>query len=958
VARVLLVDDDIAEISAVKRVLARAGHQPVLATNGSDALASVAQARPDLLVVSATCDGGDALSRVVGEDDARGLPLLVLGESPAAPADAAQLARPVDPAQLAAQVTAALATAARAAPAPEVAARAAPAPAGGPRRAAPGRSTAASRPIASVRPRAADRPASPPVVDGAAEVGGAARRGAAAAPRAPPARPASAPVADGSPSSGGAARRAAAAALLERAAELRRPAASAPPGDRPPERDEEALSLESIFGPTDEEDAALDAILGRADEEDPGLEAILRRAEEAERAHAAERKARARQADRATVEAAQRAEAERFVVEKTARARAAEEKARTEERARAAAEEKARAEERARAAAERKARAEQGARAAAEEKARTEERARAVAERKARAEEDARAVAERKARAEAAARARAEEEVRAGAEAERRAAAQEARRARAAEERAGAEADARRRLEEELERLRGQVETERKTAEEKIHRIMERAAAEEVAAEDLRRLAEEEAQRKRHAEEEELRTAISSARAEMEALRRRGEEEARRRAEAEAEVERLAREAERRAAEAAAVPAPFALPVYRPPADDPPPDPAEEAARRRVAALRDRAAPDAASLDPEHARRPARAGREDSPRPARAVPPELRAGTLEDLPAPRLLTLAALSEATGRLDLEGETARSIWLERGRVVGAASGDPADRVEEVALRLGLVTRDQHRQVAGAAVSLSPRRTALLLVERGFVKPTELTTLVRRRTEEVVFGAFSDPAARFRWAAAEIPDDERIALERSTLALAVEGVRRRWLAARVDAVLGGAGTLLAPLAAGPPVEDLGLSAQERRAVALADGLRTVDEIVAASPLDPLSTRQVLAALVLVGSLVVRVFQGGRPAAAAAEAIDLARVREKLEQARRADYFTVLGVSRLCTPHEVREAAARLTAEFDPRRYEEVREEGLEARLEEILDVIDDAREILADDGLRAEYLRGLGD
>ena len=58
------------------------------------------------------------------------------------------------------------------------------------------------------------------------------------------------------------------------------------------------------------------------------------------------------------------------------------------------------------------------------------------------------------------------------------------------------------------------------------------------------------------------------------------------------------------------------------------------------------------------------------------------------------------------------------------------------------------------------------------------------------------------------------------------------------------------------------------------------------------------------------------------------------------------------------MREAAARLSAEFDPRRYQGVREDGLEARLEEILDVIDDAREILADDGLRAEYLRGLGD
>jgi hypothetical protein len=249
-------------------------------------------------------------------------------------------------------------------------------------------------------------------------------------------------------------------------------------------------------------------------------------------------------------------------------------------------------------------------------------------------------------------------------------------------------------------------------------------------------------------------------------------------------------------------------------------------------------------------------------------------------------------------------------------------------------------------------------VLLLERGFLKSSELAPLVRRRTEEVVFGVFGDAGARFRWSAAEVPPDESTALERTALQLAVEGVRRRWLAPEVDAVLGGDETLVAPVASPPSASDLGLGPEDRRVFALADGLRTLDEIVATSPLDALSTRQLLAALVLVGALAVRTFQAGRPAAAASAAIDLARVRDKLEQVRRADYFSVLGVGRLCTPHEVRDAHERLRAEFDPRRFLGVREEGLEARLEEILRVVEDARDVLADDFLRAEYLRGLGE
>src|SRR5512138_99160 len=104
VARILLVDDDIAEISAVKRVLARGGHQPVLATNAADAVATLARARPDLLLVGASCEGGEALRRIVDDGAAQAVPLVVLGEVVGAPEGSAQLARPVDPAQLADQV--------------------------------------------------------------------------------------------------------------------------------------------------------------------------------------------------------------------------------------------------------------------------------------------------------------------------------------------------------------------------------------------------------------------------------------------------------------------------------------------------------------------------------------------------------------------------------------------------------------------------------------------------------------------------------------------------------------------------------------------------------------------------------------------------------------------------------------------------------------------------------------
>jgi hypothetical protein len=922
VARILLVDDDIAEISAVKRVLSRAGHQPVLATNTNDAQTAVEYQRPDLVIIGATCEGGRAVAytRELAEADATAdLPLIVLGSAADAATTASQLPRPVDPAQLAELV-----------------------------RAAVGEGTV--------------QPPSPPAR-------GQARAAAPAAPR-----------------------KSAADALLARASQLRQgaPPAKATPTARLPAPAPAPAAARPAPRPAPAPEPEAPTFEQIGDD----LEAVLKRAEEAERAHAAEKKMRVRQADRATVEAAQRAEAEEFAISQARAARQAqererqaqvrardEEQRRAEEERRRAEEELRRAdEERRRAAAARKAeeerrraqearrlaeeeqrraeeerlRAEEARRKAEEEQQRAEEERRraAEAEQKARDEERRRAeagrrAAEEKKRADAARR-KAEEEGRRAAEAEERARAEEAGR-RQAEEAASSEKETRQSLEAEVERLRAQLGRQKREAEAKLKTIMDRAAAEEQAAEEARRLASAQQQEEADAQ---VRAAIDSARSEMEQVRRERELERRRRADAEAELARVAEASERLATERAALAGMGAEPSAE-----------ELAVRRRVQALRPTADPvggpegerPEARVEREPHRTPTPSGDEDHfPSPPSLA--ELRRGTVDDLPLPRLLALAARARLDGRLDFQGDAARTLYFAEGRVVGATSGSPQERLEEVALRLGMLTRDQHRAAASAVASLSTRRAAVLLLERGYIKPHELTSLVRRRTEEVIFGLFADEGARFRWAAEHVPPDERVTLEREPLALAIEGVRRRWLQGRVDPILGGAGTLLSPVQGGPALAEHGLSAEERRLAQLADGLRTLDEILASSPVDPLTSRQVLAGLALTGALAIRVLQAGRPASAAAAAIDLARVRDKLDQVRRADYFTILGVSRACTPHEVRDTADRLLAEFDPRRFAGQVDDDLNARLEEIRSVLQDAREVLADDGLREAYVAGL--
>src|SRR5205085_1273101 len=110
-----------------------------------------------------------------------------------------------------------------------------------------------------------------------------------------------------------------------------------------------------------------------------------------------------------------------------------------------------------------------------------------------------------------------------------------------------------------------------------------------------------------------------------------------------------------------------------------------------------------------------------------------------------ILCHVARDRLTGRLDFTAPVGgpsfapRSFYVEDGMLVGATSASPGDRIEESALRQNFITREQHRRLAGALAGLATRRAAMMLLESGLIKPQELTVLVDRRTEEVVYGLF---------------------------------------------------------------------------------------------------------------------------------------------------------------------------------------------------------------------------
>jgi hypothetical protein len=341
-------------------------------------------------------------------------------------------------------------------------------------------------------------------------------------------------------------------------------------------------------------------------------------------------------------------------------------------------------------------------------------------------------------------------------------------------------------------------------------------------------------------------------------------------------------------------------------------------------------------------------------------PPFAPRGTLAQLDAASLVCKAFDARLTGRVDIAGSDAqRTLWFEEGRLVAAASSSLMERLEDVALRAGLVTAAQHHALRVSEEKLA-RRLAMQMVELGYIRPSELYPLVRKRVTEVAFSVFLDESSAYVFTPESPPAEERVVLPMHPYALATEGVRRKLSTPRLWARLGGPATLLRPKSQGFELDYFGLSAKEKRLAAMVDGLRTVEEILFEGGLEEAAALKVLYALAAAGAVEIAVLgRTARPTSPREAArLDLSRVAEKYNQIVAGDYFQILGLRRDASGYEVREAYERLSREFSTERFVGLEDPVLAGRLDEIGRGLAEAADVLTDDPVREEYARSLQD
>jgi hypothetical protein len=340
------------------------------------------------------------------------------------------------------------------------------------------------------------------------------------------------------------------------------------------------------------------------------------------------------------------------------------------------------------------------------------------------------------------------------------------------------------------------------------------------------------------------------------------------------------------------------------------------------------------------------------------VPHTLRGGD-----AARVLARAVRARYSGAIAFEDSAGiRRVVLRDGDFVTAASGIDGESLVAFLGERGDL-RPEAVQRLGRKLPQFGRHAGAALIAQGHLRQDDLWPVLRAHAEWLLtrLSVLERGAASLE---RQLPP--RISAEPSVFGGAtgaevlLEVVRRAvpppdaigWMGGlHVRFVEGEAGSLLAESAL--PDHDLNL-------VRGASGA-TLSELLerAGSP----DIAPVLFGLVELG--VLRLRTSAAPARAMPKVVDAidhealrARIRARRELVDDGDYFALLGVSRSATSYDIRRAYSALRQELDPSRVLTPLTADLGEDISLILDVLDEAYEILRDQVRRDRYRRALED
>jgi hypothetical protein len=329
--------------------------------------------------------------------------------------------------------------------------------------------------------------------------------------------------------------------------------------------------------------------------------------------------------------------------------------------------------------------------------------------------------------------------------------------------------------------------------------------------------------------------------------------------------------------------------------------------------------------------------------------------------APRSLARAIAERSTGALAFHAEGGvRRVVLQDGDIVTAGSGFAEETLLAFLSARGDIEREVALRLAGK-LPPSGRHAGAALIAHGYLAQDALWPVLRAHAEWLIGRAIATEKGTVEL---EAEPPGRLRAEPNVFGGAtgaevfVEVVRR---VVPPDLALARLGGRTARIDHGAQVKLLGECAlrSEEEALVIAARGASVGEVLARGEPDIAALFYALACLSVIVTLTPsRPASVRRPAAEDPldeEAIRM-RVRARMALVEDGDYFAVLGIPRDATSYEIRRAYLDLRRSFEPSRILTAATADLADDVRLVIEVLDEAYEILRDGHRRERYRRAI--
>ena len=202
-------------------------------------------------------------------------------------------------------------------------------------------------------------------------------------------------------------------------------------------------------------------------------------------------------------------------------------------------------------------------------------------------------------------------------------------------------------------------------------------------------------------------------------------------------------------------------------------------------------------------------------------------GRLEGLGVPDLIHAICLPKRTGTLTFSrGEVSKTIYIDKGQLVFAASSMAEDRLGETLLRDGVIGYEQLEK-ANSFMG-GGKRLGGILVELGYLAPDKLVRGLLHQVKEIILSLFPWEGGAYRFVEEPLPTSEVITLNMATSKLILDGIRRITSWPRIFRSVGHSRATYRLTHEGHAIaEDLDLGAAEKLILASLDHPVSVGEI-----------------------------------------------------------------------------------------------------------------------------------